>query len=172
MALWDKLFKKNDEDARKLNPIVQRVPPPTTPARVSAARPAPSSTPSASEPPSAPSECPSASTPERETKRDTKRRKKSAESGTKLKVRPTDDQTFVKRGLLRQSEGDHDGAIQDFTKAIELNPNCAQAYASRGVSREAKGDGAGAKGDYSKSIQIELMGEINRQLSQNPDVEM
>ena len=78
----------------------------------------------------------------------------------------------MKRGLARQSQGDHDGAIEDFSKAIEFNPNLAQAYASRGVSKEAKGDGGGAKSDYSKSIQIEIMTEINRQMNQNPDVEM
>ena len=101
--------------------------------------------------------------------RETKSRKKS-EGGTKS--RPKDEGAFVDRGLRRQSQGDHDGAIEDFTKAIELNPNLAKAYAARGVSREAKGDGGGAKSDYSKSLQIEIMGEISRQMRENPDVEM
>ncbi|RPH39611.1 MAG: tetratricopeptide repeat protein, partial [Planctomycetota bacterium] len=82
------------------------------------------------------------------------------------------DEQYLRRGLQRQSAGEHDKAISDFTKAIELNPNLAKAYAARGVSKEANGDGAGAKSDYSQSIQIEIMGEINRQMRENPDVEM
>lgn len=162
MALWDKLFKKKDEDPGHLNPIVQKNPPPSAAPRVSNARPAPK--------PAAPADPPplpdSAEKPERQT-----RSRKKPEGGTKSR-RPGDDESLVKRGLQRQAQGDHDGAIEDFTKAIELNPNLAKAYASRGVSKEAKGDGAGAKSDYSTSIQLEIMGEINRQMRENPDVEM
>lgn len=170
MALWDKLFnKKKDEDPRRLNPIVQKSPPPAAPVRVSNAKPVPKPA-AAVEPPPPPPRKPEPEPPKVE--RETKSRKKKSESNTKVKARPGHDTAFVKRGLARQAEGDHDGAIEDFTKAIELNPNLAQAYASRGVSKEAKGDGAGAKSDYSKSIQIEIMGEINRQMRENPDVEM
>jgi tetratricopeptide (TPR) repeat protein len=160
MAMWDKLFKKKDEDSAGLNPIVQKSPPPSAAPRASAARPAPRPVPAAAPPEDPPAE---------KTESETKKRKKS-ESGTK--TRATDDQALLKRGLLRQSKGDHDGAIADFSKAIELNGNCVQAYAARGVSREAKGDGAGAKSDYSKSIQLEIMNEINRQMRENPDVEV
>lgn len=165
MALWDKMFKKKDEGTAQLNPIVQKSPPPAAPVRVSNAKPVPRPAPAA--PPTAP-----AAPPELKEERQTKSRKKNAESNTKVKARPDHDTAFIKRGMARQSAGDHNGAIEDFTKAIELNPNLAQAYASRGVSKEAKGDGAGAKSDYSKSIQIEIMGEINRQMRENPDVEM
>jgi len=170
MALWDKLFKKKDEGPARLNPIVQKNPMPVAAPRVSNARPAPAPArivPPA--PPPKPAEVKHPDPPEK-LERETKSRKKKPEGGTKS--RPRDDAAFVKRGLARQSEGDHDGAIEDFTKAIELNPNLAQAYASRGVSREAKGDGGGAKSDYSKSIQIEIMSEISRQMNENPDVEV
>jgi len=159
MALWDKLFKKKDDDVG-FRPIVQKAPPPTAPARVSSAKPVPNPV-----APPPPPPAPIAAKPERETKS-----KKKSEGGTKS--RPKDEGAFVDRGLRRQSQGDHDGAIEDFTKAIELNPKHAKAYAARGVSREAKGDGGGAKSDYSKSIQIEIMSEINRQMRENPDVEM
>ncbi len=162
MALWDKLFKKKDDDTVGFKPIVQKAPPPVAPARVSNARPVPKPV---APPPPPPPPPPVLEKPERETKA-----KKKPEGGTKS--RPKDEGAFVDRGIRRQSQGDHDGAIEDFTKAIELNPNLAKAYAARGVSREAKGDGGGAKSDYSKSIQIEIMGEINRQMRENPDVEM
>ena len=170
MALWDKIFKKKDEDPRKLNPIVQKVPPPSAPARVSAAKPAPKA---ASDPEPEPKSRgkTSASLPRiDEPARETKSRRKKEETGTKS--RPSDDAAFVKRGMARQQKGEHDAAIADFTKAIELNPECVQAYASRGVSKDAKGDTAGAKADYSKSIQIQITAEINRQMRENPDVEM
>ena len=35
MALWDKLFKKKDESPDRLNPIVQRTPPPPAPEPIS-----------------------------------------------------------------------------------------------------------------------------------------
>jgi hypothetical protein len=162
MALWDKLFKKKDDGASGFKPIVQKAPPPTAPVRVSSARPVPKPV---APPPPPPPTPPVAEKLERETKS-----KKKPEGGTKS--RPKEEGAFVDRGMRRQSQGDHDGAIEDFTKAIELNPNLAKAYAARGVSREAKGDGGGAKSDYSKSIQIEIMSEINRQMRENPDVEM
>ena len=108
--------------------------------------------------------------PKVEEPSETKSRKKSEETGSKS--RPSDDAAFLKRGMARQQKGEHDAAIADFTKAIEMNPECVQAYASRGLSKEAKGDPNGAKADYSKSIQIQIMVEINRQMRENPDVEV
>jgi outer membrane biosynthesis protein TonB len=174
MALWDKLFnKKKDEHPGQLNPIVQKSPAPTAAPRVSAARPVPKPAPPPAPAPIKPAPVVQEKSeirlppPERETKS-----KKKAESNTKTRINPKDDKAFMKRGLARQAKGDHAGAIEDFSLAIQVNPDCGQAYASRGVSREAKGDSAGAKADYSKSIQIEIMSEINRQMRDNPEVEM
>jgi len=167
MAMWDKLFKKKDDDSTKLNPIVQKQPMPATPARVSAARPVVKVEPPPPPPPKVVEKAPPPEPPKPE--RETKSRKKPEETKSR---RPTDAESFLKRGLTRQSAREHDGAIEDFTKAIELDGNLSKAYAARGVSREAKGDGDGAKADYSKSIQIEIMNEIGRQMRENPDVEM
>jgi tetratricopeptide (TPR) repeat protein len=175
MALWDKIFKKKDENSGVLNPIVQKSPPPSAPARVSQARPVPKPAPApvAKAPPPAPTKSRARSLsplPKIEEPSETKSRKKSEETGSKS--RPSDDAAFLKRGMARQQKGEHDAAIADFTKAIEMNPECVQAYASRGLSKEAKGDPNGAKADYSKSIQIQIMVEINRQMRENPDVEV
>jgi len=175
MALWDKMFGKKDEDPRKLNPIVQKSPPPAVPARVSQAKPVPKPAPAPVAPPEPPAPAKSRvrsspRLPKVEEASETKSRKKHEETGTRS--RPSDDEAFLKRGMARQQKGDHDAAIADFTKAIEMNPDCVQAYASRGLSKEAKGDAAGAKADYGKSIQIQIMVEINRQMRENPDVEV
>lgn len=172
MALWDKIFKKKDDEPGKLNPIVQKSPPPAAPVRVSSAKPAAKpAPPPLPPPPPAPARHKSSSRlPKVEEPSDTKSRKRKEETGTR--TRPTDDAAFLKRGIARQQKGEHDAAIADFTKAIELNPDCVQAYASRGLSKEAKGDADGAKSDYGKSIQIQIMVEINRQMRENPDVEV
>jgi len=167
MAMWDRLFsKKKDEDPRKLNPIVQKSPMPSAPSRVSTAKPVPKP---AELPPPMKVSSPAKVEEKPPVERETKSRKKPEETKSR---RPTDAESFLKRGLTRQAHREHDSAIEDFTKAIELDGNLAKAYAARGVSKEAKGDGDGAKSDYSKSIQIEIMSEINRQMRENPDVEM
>ena len=38
----------------------------------------------------------------------------------------------LNRGLIKEKEGDFEGAIIDYTKAIEVDPNNAQAYFNRG----------------------------------------
>ena len=49
---------------------------------------------------------------------------------------------------------DYYGAIQDFTKAIELNPNFAASYYNRGWTKQKLTDYYGAVEDYTKSIEL------------------
>jgi tetratricopeptide (TPR) repeat protein len=53
---------------------------------------------------------------------------------------------------LRQ--GDVDGAIADFTRAIELDPSSGLAYCNRGYARQAKGDLPGALADYHRAVAL------------------
>ena len=160
MALWEKMFGKKNDDPRAFKPIVQKAPPPVVASRPSAAKPAPKPEPVQTR------EKPATSVPKLE--RETKSRKR----GETAAHAPKDADGFLKRGLARQSQGDHDGAIEDFTKAIAMEPGCSKAYAGRGVSRDAKGDQSGAKADYSKMLEIEITAEIARQVRENPDVEV
>ena len=57
-------------------------------------------------------------------------------------------------GELKLKQSDWDGAIADFTQAIEANPTFPNAYVKRGVARSEKGDAAGAIADYTKAIEI------------------
>lgn len=69
---------------------------------------------------------------------------------------------YVYRAAVKQARGEHDAAIEDLSKAIEIDPTCTTAWAGRALSLEAKGDLAGARRDYAKSIEIELKQEIAR----------
>ncbi len=50
---------------------------------------------------------------------------------------------------------DYAGAIDDYNKAIELNPNYAIAYYNRGGAKYDLKDYAGAIEDYNKAIELD-----------------
>jgi tetratricopeptide (TPR) repeat protein len=60
---------------------------------------------------------------------------------------------FSASGYLKMHKGDLDGAIADFTKAIELHPS-PNAYRARGNAKQAKGDLDGAIADFAKEIEL------------------
>ena len=68
------------------------------------------------------------------------------------KTEPDDAEVYNTRGLAYSESGEHDQAIEDFTKAIELKPECAEAYANRGTAYRDKGEMDKAIADYTKSI--------------------
>ncbi|GHT18032.1 hypothetical protein FACS189429_3540 [Bacteroidia bacterium] len=51
-------------------------------------------------------------------------------------------------------KGDFKSAIENYSKAIEINPNDAEAYYNRGLAKYALGDSQAAIDDYSKAIEI------------------
>jgi len=59
----------------------------------------------------------------------------------------------VANGYAKFNKGDWDGAIADYTKAIESNPNDTDAIMGRGAAKRAKGDLDGAIADYSTVIE-------------------
>ena len=56
--------------------------------------------------------------------------------------------------LQEDDLGDHNGAIKDYDKAIELNPNDIDAYYNRGIARSDLGDHNSAIEDYDKVIEL------------------
>lgn len=58
------------------------------------------------------------------------------------------------RGNYKGAEGDKKGAIQDYTKAIALNPKFESAYANRGHLLDELGDIKAAFADYNKAIEV------------------
>ena len=64
--------------------------------------------------------------------------------------------TYIYRGAARYwQKGDFDGAITDYTRAIELDPEYAEAYNYRGFAHLNNGDIDKAIADYTKAIDID-----------------
>jgi len=66
----------------------------------------------------------------------------------------TDPNVFVNRGWLRFVTEDYDGAIEDFTEAIQRKPDDPSVYSNRGWTRMIKKDFAGAIADYTEAIRL------------------
>jgi serine/threonine protein kinase len=63
-------------------------------------------------------------------------------------------EVFFKYGSECYKKKDYDGAIQNYSKAIELNPRYAEAYSDRGNSYYMKDDYDQAFTDYNKAIEL------------------
>lgn len=61
---------------------------------------------------------------------------------------------FVNSGNAKYRRGDLDGALADFTKAIDLKSNDADAYYSRALAKRPKGDHEGALADFRKAGEL------------------
>ena len=70
---------------------------------------------------------------------------------------PADNESvedLVNRGIEKGKEGDLDGAIGDFTRAIELNPKDDAPYYNRAQVKWLKKDAAWAIADYTRAIEL------------------
>ena len=63
--------------------------------------------------------------------------------------------TYHTRGVAKAALGDHNNAIEDFDKSIQLNPKKALYYHDRGLAREALGQYEAAKADFAKAKEID-----------------
>src|SRR5215510_6005154 len=61
---------------------------------------------------------------------------------------------YYKRGVAYQDKHEHDRAIADYTKAIEINPQYGDAYFNRGTAYHSKRDYDRAFADLNKAIEI------------------
>ena len=58
------------------------------------------------------------------------------------------------RRLVRHLTRDFTGAINDYTKALEINPRFIEAYVNRGETCLAMDDLEGARADFQKALQL------------------
>jgi serine/threonine protein kinase len=94
------------------------------------------------------------------------RRKREAEGETEQiprhapeEAETVEDQSsaevFIERGNTYYKQKDYDSAVQNYSKAIELNPRDANAYSSRGNAYYMKGDHDQAFADYNKALALD-----------------
>ena len=62
---------------------------------------------------------------------------------------------YSNQGIEKYEAGNYQGAIDDWSKAIEINPQNAIAYNNRGSAKDDLGDHQGAITDYTKAIGID-----------------
>jgi tetratricopeptide (TPR) repeat protein len=83
---------------------------------------------------------------------------KSASAGESASsASPADNESvedLVNRGIEKGKEGNLDGAIGDFTRAIELTPKDDAPYYNRAQAKWLKKDVAGAIADYTRAIEL------------------
>lgn len=65
---------------------------------------------------------------------------------------PISAEDFNKLGIKKAEEGDFEGALENFDRAIKLNPDYADAYNNRASVRHELGDDPGANKDYTEAI--------------------
>ncbi|MBW4670108.1 MAG: tetratricopeptide repeat protein [Cyanomargarita calcarea GSE-NOS-MK-12-04C] len=78
-------------------------------------------------------------------------------AGYLLKDKPQfahDADAYKKRANSRYELGNYEGAIEDYTQMIDINPNDAFAYKNRANVRSYCGDYQGAIDDYTQTIKI------------------
>jgi len=61
---------------------------------------------------------------------------------------------YINRGIAKNDLKDYRGAIQDYNKAIEINPKIAQVYYFRGLAKIYLGDENGGCLDFSKAGEL------------------
>lgn len=61
---------------------------------------------------------------------------------------------YFNSGVANYRKGDYRGAIQDYSKAIEIKPDLAEAYLNRGIAKSQLGDKNGACLDLSKAGEL------------------
>lgn len=76
---------------------------------------------------------------------------------TTTTITPDDTYTYYvynSRGWVKREQGDHTGAIEDFTRAIKLKPDDAYGYKNRAGVKRKFGDHKGAIEDFNQAIKL------------------
>ena len=71
-----------------------------------------------------------------------------------MEIDPTYALAYSNRGSAKERLKDYEGAVADFTKAIEIDPKFASAYSNRGMSKYLLGDLKGACDDARKAADL------------------
>lgn len=72
---------------------------------------------------------------------------------------PDEPVGYYQRGWFKDHFGDIEGALEDYTMAITLQPNVAYAYLNRGVLYRLKGENAKAESDFKQVVRLDSIPE-------------
>ncbi len=75
-----------------------------------------------------------------------------------IEIEPHDARFYISRGTFKGKEN-YAEAIEDYTKAIEIDPDNVFAYRLRADSKRKLGDNEGADEDYKKADKLKKYGE-------------
>ena len=62
---------------------------------------------------------------------------------------------YTKKGNAQAKQGDNEGTVKDFDKALEHDPNNAETYYHRGYAKLSLGDNEGAIQDFDQALELE-----------------
>lgn len=82
-------------------------------------------------------------------------RKTMGELTAAIERNPGDKDAHYERGLARERSGDHQGAIEDFSRMLEIEPNSARILVRRGTVKLDSGDVRGAIEDHTLAAAID-----------------
>ncbi len=68
-------------------------------------------------------------------------------------------EVYFERGALRQTQTDSDGAIADYSKAIEIDSTYADAYAERGLILLSRHLDRDAEKDFERYLELNQDGK-------------
>ncbi|MCT7988095.1 tetratricopeptide repeat protein [Laspinema olomoucense] len=69
-------------------------------------------------------------------------------------LNPANASAYYNRGFERLDIGDYQGAVEDYTRALQIDGNQPTAYNNRGLAKFQIGDFAGAVADYTRSLEL------------------
>ena len=72
---------------------------------------------------------------------------------------PDEPAGYYQRGWFKDHFGDIEGALEDYTMAITLQPNVAYAYLNRGVLYRLKGENDKAESDFKQVVRLDSIPE-------------
>lgn len=72
---------------------------------------------------------------------------------------PDEPAGYYQRGWFKDHFGDIEGALEDYTMAITLQPNVAYAYLNRGVLYRLKGENAKSESDFKQVVRLDSIPE-------------
>ena len=70
-------------------------------------------------------------------------------------LKPGNADAYYNRGFERLELGDSEGAMADYTRAMELSPNRSSSYNNLALTKYYQGDVSGAIADYSKALELD-----------------